>query len=63
MEDCEKSDMSLVDSLFQAVKGVSKPTSLKYFRLVKWRQNKVIPIKMVFEDIEEKKVFFLLYIN
>ena len=26
VEDCEKSDMSLVDSLFQAIKGVSKPT-------------------------------------
>ena len=35
VEDCEKSDMSLVDSLFQVVKGVSKPTSLKYFGLGK----------------------------
>ena len=36
VEDCEKSDMSHVDSLFQAVKKASKPTSLKYFRLGKW---------------------------
>ena len=28
VEDCENSDMSLVDSLIQSVKGVSKPRSL-----------------------------------
>ena len=56
--DFEKSNMSLVDSLFQAVKRVSKPSSLKYFRLGKWSQNKVRPIKMIFKDLEEKKVFF-----
>ena len=63
VEDCEKSDMSLVDSLFQAVKGVSKPSSLKYFRLGKWSQNKVRPIKMIFNELEEMKVLFLPYKN
>ena len=37
-ENCE---ISLINGLFQAVKGVNKPTSLKYFRLGKWKQNKV----------------------
>ena len=59
VEDCEKSGMSLVDSLFPAVKGVSKHTSLKYFRLDKWSQNKVRLIKMIFKDLEENNVFFL----
>ena len=52
VEDLEKSDMSLVDSHFQAVKGVGKLSSLKYFRLGKWSQNKVRPIMMVFKDLE-----------
>ena len=34
VEDCENSDMSLDDSLFQDVKRVSKPTSLKNFSWV-----------------------------
>ena len=48
----------LLTKLFQAVKGVSKPTSLKYFRLDKRSQNKVKAIKMIFKDLEKKKVFF-----
>ena len=36
---------------------MNKPTSLKYFRLVKWSQNKVRTIKIIFKDSEEKKLF------
>jgi len=57
VEDYEKSDVSLINSLFQAVKGVNKPTSLKYSRVGKWSQNKMRPINMNFKDLEEKKVF------
>ena len=57
VEDCEKSAISLINSRFQAVEGKNKPTSLKYFRLGKWSQNKVRPIKIVFKSLEEKKVF------
>ena len=61
--DCEKSDMSLVDSRFQGLKGVSISTILTMFKLGKWSQNKVRPIKMIFKDLEEKKVFFPRYIS
>ena len=57
MEDCEKSDILLFDSHFQSVKGLSKLTFLKYFRLGKWNQNKVRLITMIFKGLEEKKVF------
>ena len=57
IEDCGKNEMSLVDSLFHAVKGVSKLTPSKSYSLGKWSQNKIRPIKMIFKDLEEKKLF------
>ena len=63
VEDWEKSDISLINSLFPAVEGQNKPTSLKSFRLGKCSQNKVRPIKIVFKSLEEKKVFLSSYIS
>ena len=62
VKDCEKSDMSLIYSLLQAVKEVFKPTFLKHFRLDKLSRKKVRPIQMFFKDLDEKKVFLsILY--
>ena len=56
VEDYEKSDISLINSLFQAVKGMNKPTSLKYFRLSKWSQNKVRPIMQGMISLLKKEI-------
>ena len=53
VEDFEKSDMSFINNLFPAVKGVNKPTSLKHCKL-EWTQNKVRLINKIFKDLEEK---------
>ena len=56
VEDCENNEILLVDSLFHAVKRVSKCSS-KYVSPGKWSQNKVRLITMIFKQLEEKKVF------
>ena len=63
VEDCEKANTTLINSLFQAIKEVNKSTSLRYFRPGKWTKNELRPIKMIFKNLMEKKYLFPLSIN